>query len=28
LKIKYFEFPLEDIGSGIKLVINWGVTCY
>jgi len=22
LKIKYFEFPLEDIGSGIKLVIN------
>jgi len=22
LKIKYFEFPLEDIGSGIELVIN------
>lgn len=22
LKIKYFKFPLEDIGSGVKLVIN------
>lgn len=22
LKIKFFEFPLEDIGSGVKLIIN------